>query len=135
MAVDGRTARAMRTREAIVDACISLVDDGDLRPTAPRIASRAGVSVRSVFQHFADLETLFAAVGERVVERLASLVVPIDSKLDLDQRITTLVRQRSLLLEVVTPVRRAALVHAVGSAEINRMFQEGHDFLRAEVAA
>ncbi|MCU1452743.1 MAG: TetR family transcriptional regulator [Acidimicrobiales bacterium] len=132
--IDGRTARAVRTREAIVDACISLIDDGDLRPTAPRIAARAAVSVRSVFQHFVDLETLFAAVGERVAERLTGLIVPIDPARSLDERITALVRQRSLLLEVVTPVRRAALVHAVGSPEINRRFQEGHDFLRAEVA-
>ncbi|MCU1354027.1 MAG: TetR family transcriptional regulator [Acidimicrobiales bacterium] len=133
--IDGRTARAVRTRESIVDACISLIDDGDLRPTAPRISARAGVSVRSVFQHFADLETLFAAVGARVGERLQHLIVPIDPTLGLEERISTLVRQRSLLLEVVTPVRRAALMHAVASPEITRRLQEGHDFLRNEVAA
>lgn len=133
--VDGRTARAVRTRDAIVDACIALVDSGDLRPTAPRIADEAGVSVRSVFQHFDDLETLFAAVGEQVVNRLARLIVPIDPAIALDERITRLVHQRALLLEVVTPIRRAASVHSVGSAEINRMFQTGHQFLRQEVAA
>ncbi|HEY4377791.1 MAG TPA: TetR/AcrR family transcriptional regulator, partial [Acidimicrobiales bacterium] len=132
--VDGRTARGLRTRDAIVDACIGLIDEGDLKPTAPRIAARAGVSVRSVFQHFSDLETLFAAVGARVVERLAGLVVPIDPALDLDARVEALVRQRALLLEVITPIRRAALVHAADSREINRMFQAGHDFIRGEVA-
>src|SRR5687768_11953208 len=79
--LDGRTRRAQRTRAAIVDACIGLVEDGDLRPTAPRIAERAGVSVRSVFQHFVDLESLFAAVADRWVERLAVLVVPVDPEL------------------------------------------------------
>src|SRR3546814_18232311 len=68
----------MRTREAIVDATISLIDEGDLRPTAPRVAERAGVSMRPVFQHFDDLESLHAAVVERLVERVAVLVVPID---------------------------------------------------------
>ncbi len=66
-AVDGRTARSMRTKAAIVDACLALVDSGDLRPTAPRVAERAGVSVRSVFQHFADLDALFTAVGDEAV--------------------------------------------------------------------
>ena len=66
MPIDGRTARSQRTRSAIVAACIELVEEGDLRPTAPRVAERAGVSVRSVFQHFDDLEGLFAAVGDRV---------------------------------------------------------------------
>ncbi|MDQ6697138.1 MAG: TetR/AcrR family transcriptional regulator [Actinomycetota bacterium] len=133
--VDGRTARAVRTRDAIVDACIALVDRGDLRPTAPRIAEEAGVSVRSVFQHFDDLETLFAAVGERVVQRLAGLIVPIDPALALEERIGRLVGQRANLLEVVTPIRRAASVHSVGSVEIGRLFQAGHCFLREQVKA
>ena len=73
---DGRTLRSLRTREAIVDATIGLLEEGDLRPTAPRVAERAKVSVRSVFQHFDDLERLHAAVAERLVERVAVLVAP-----------------------------------------------------------
>ncbi len=131
--IDGRTARAVRTRQAIVDACIELVEGGDPRPTGPRIATRAGVSVRSVFQHFDDLETLFAAVGRRVVDRVSRLIVPVDPGLPLDDRIASLVAQRARLLEAVTPIRRAASAHSVGSAEINRRFQSGHDFLRQQV--
>ena len=74
--VDGRAARAARTRDAIVEATVALVEAGDVRPTAPRIAGRAGVSVRSVFQHFDDLSALYTAVVCLVVERLAVLVVP-----------------------------------------------------------
>src|SRR3546814_14449175 len=76
------------------DATISLIDEGDLRPTAPRVAERAGVSVRSVFQHFDDLESLHAAVAERLVERVAVLVVPIDPAGPLDDRLTRFVHQR-----------------------------------------
>src|SRR5207245_10332362 len=107
-AIDGRTARALRTREAIVDASIVLVDEGDLRPTAPRIAERAKVSVRSVFQHFDDLEGLYSAVGDRLVERLSHLRMTVEGTLLLQQRIDEVVRQRAILLEAITPVRRAA---------------------------
>ena len=55
---DGRTVRAERTRQALVDALLSLLDEGQLQPTAERIAVRAGVSERSVFQHFPDREAL-----------------------------------------------------------------------------
>lgn len=133
--VDGRTARALRTREAIVDACISLVDEGDLRPTAPRIAEQAGVSVRSVFQHFDDLENLFAMVAERAVARVSQLVVTVDPALPFADRLDRFLRQRRTLLEAITPIRRAASVHAPGSREITSRLQAGHDFLRAEVAA
>lgn len=132
-AIDGRTARALRTREAIVDASIALVDEGDLRPTAPRIAERAKVSVRSVFQHFDDLEGLYAAVGDRLVERLSHVIMTVDGSLSLAARIEEVVRQRTILLEAITPVRRAAAVHAPFSAEVSSRLQVGHDFLRSEI--
>lgn len=133
-ALDGRTLRAQRTREAIVDASITLVEDGDLKPTAPRIAERAGVSVRSVFQHFDDLESLFAAVADRLVERLAFLFVPVDAALTLDARLDQLILQRSRLLEAISPIRRAAAVHGPFSTEITARLRDAQAFLRIEVA-
>ncbi|MEQ1786932.1 MAG: TetR/AcrR family transcriptional regulator [Acidimicrobiales bacterium] len=130
---DGRTLRSMRTREAIVDATIGLLEDGDLRPTAPRVADRAKVSVRSVFQHFDDLERLHAAVAERLVERVAVLVLPVAPDLPLDARLDQFVHQRALLLEAVTPIRRAAVVHGPFSSEITARLRDGQSFLRDEV--
>ena len=130
---DGRTARALRTREAIVDATIQLLEGGDLRPTAPRIAEQAHVSVRSVFQHFADLEALHTAVAERLVERVGVLVLPIDPELPFDDRLARFVRQRGQLLEAVTPIRRAAEVHGPFSQEITRWLHDAQAFLRGEV--
>src|SRR4051794_24786580 len=132
-AIDGRTARALRTREAIVDASIALVDEGDLRPTAPRIAERAQVSVRSVFQHFDDLESLYAAVADRLVERLSGLTMTVDPSAPLARRLPEVVPQRAAILEPITPIRAAAAVHAPFSAEISRRLQAGHDFLRREL--
>ena len=116
-----------------MDASIALVDEGDLRPTAPRIAERAKVSVRSVFQHFDDLEGLYAAVGDRLIERLAHLKISVATDASVNERIAEVVRQRALLLEAITPVRRAATVHAPFSREVRSRLQAGHDFLRCEV--
>ncbi|MEO6317692.1 MAG: TetR/AcrR family transcriptional regulator [Acidimicrobiales bacterium] len=132
---DGRTLRARRTREAMVDATIALLEDGDLRPTAPRVADRAKVSVRSVFQHFDDLEALHAAVAERLVERVAVLVFPVAPDLPLDVRLDRFVRQRAVLLEAVTPIRRAADVHGPFSTEITARLRDGQAFLREELVA
>jgi AcrR family transcriptional regulator len=130
---DGRTLRSLRTREAIVDATIGLLEDGDLRPTAPRVAERASVSVRSVFQHFDDLETLHASVAERLVERVAVLVLPVSPELPLAERLDRFVHQRALLLEAVTPIRRAADVHGPFSTEITARLRDGQAFLREEL--
>src|SRR5450432_1696016 len=74
---DGRAARSHRSRRAIVDAMRALHAEGDLRPTAPRVAGRAGVSLRTVWQHFADMETLLLEAGRRDLEILLQIVRPI----------------------------------------------------------
>lgn len=131
--IDGRTARAVRTKDAIVDATLALIDEGDLRPTGPRIAERAEVSVRSIFQHFDDLDALFSAVGVRVVDRIAGLIRPIDPGDPQDQRTAAFLEQRTSVLESLTPVLRAALVHAASSTVIRGQFEHGHQFLVAQV--
>ena len=130
---DGRAARAARTRDAIVEASVALVEEGDVRPTAPRIAERAGVSVRSVFQHFDDLPTLYTAVVQRVVERLAVLVVSIDPDQPLDDRVVAFARHRGALLEAVAPFRRAAAVHGPFAPSIGEAVTKGAAFLRGQV--
>ena len=131
--IDGRTARAVRTKDAIVDATLALIDEGDLRPTGPRIAERAGVSVRSIFQHFDDLDALFSAVGERVVIRITALIQPIDPAQPLPERTEAFLVQRAMVMESLTPVLRAALVHAASSTVIRSQFENGHQFLVAQI--
>jgi AcrR family transcriptional regulator len=118
-----------------VEACVQLVKAGDIRPTAPRIAEQAGVSVRSVFQHFDDLETLFSMVTLRSFDGLGALIRPISLDLPLDARIDALVSQRVELLEAITPIRRAAAVHAPFSPSIQQGVSAGQQFLRKQVAS
>lgn len=132
---DGRAARALRTREAIVDACIAMVEEGDVRPTAPRLAERAGVSVRSVFQHFDDLPSLHIAVTQRIAERMSALLVPADTDLPLGPRIERFVEHRSALLEALTPFQRAAQVHSPFAPEIRLAITQSASYLGNEVAA
>jgi TetR/AcrR family transcriptional regulator, regulator of autoinduction and epiphytic fitness len=131
--VDGRAARARRTREAIVDACVAMVEGGDLRPTAPRVAERAGVSVRSVFQHFDDLPSLYSALSLRVAERMEALVVPIDPTLPVEARVTAFVAQRAAMVEAMTPFRRAAQVHGPFSPQVREAVALSADTLRRHV--
>jgi AcrR family transcriptional regulator len=105
---DGRRARAERNRDAVVDAILDLLHEGVERPTAEEIAARSGVSVRSVFRHFDDLESLHAAAVERHAERIATLFEPPSDEGGLESRITELIVRRSRLFEEMTPVRRVA---------------------------
>lgn len=131
--LDGRLARSERSRQAVVTALLDLLEEGELRPTAAQIAQRAGVSLRSVFQHFESIETLFAAAADLQMERLAPLLVPIPPTGDVHERLTMLVARRSRLLEAVTPVRRASLRVEPFSAEVRSRLEQGRAWARQEV--
>ncbi|HEX3785498.1 MAG TPA: TetR/AcrR family transcriptional regulator [Pseudonocardiaceae bacterium] len=108
---DGRAARSQRTRRAILDGMRALHAEGDLRPTAPRIAQRAGVSLRTVWQQFTDMETLLVEAIERDNEILRSLIEPVEPDQPLAVRIALFVGRRSSVLEQMTPTWRAARLH------------------------
>lgn len=118
--VDGRTARSERTRNAIVDAHLKLIGEGDLRPTADRIAKTAGVSLRALWSHFADMEALFTASGKRVLEIRDAAHRPIPPELPLAERIDAYCRQRARLLEQIGPTAKAAAIKEPFSETLRR---------------
>jgi len=107
---DGRVLRGERTRDAIADALLELLEAGVPQPTAREIAERAGVSLRSVFQHFDDLEALYAACVRQQHARIALLMSPIDPALPLTERVDAFVARRARLYERIAPVRRAVRI-------------------------
>src|SRR6188474_3694415 len=98
---DGRSARSQRTRLAVVDALLDLLRAGNPRPTAKEIAERAGVSLRSVYVHFDDLEDLFLAAAKRHVELISGMLVEVPDTGPLRSRAETMVRMRSRIWEEV----------------------------------
>lgn len=58
---DGRHERFRAMHERIVTACRGLMLAGNFRPSVREVATAGGCSVRSVFQHFADVEGLHRA--------------------------------------------------------------------------
>lgn len=134
-AIDGRSARALRTRQAIVDALIDLIEAGDVKPAAPRIAEKAGVSLRSIYQHFEDLEALFAAAHARYTERLLNdVVLELPTSGTFEERLHAFVEQRAQILEYITPARRAAALQEPFSPELRDRRDNILKVARAEMA-
>jgi TetR/AcrR family transcriptional regulator, regulator of autoinduction and epiphytic fitness len=132
---DGRAARSHRTRRAIINAMRALHSDGELRPTAPKIAERAGVSLRTVWQQFTDMEALLVEAVKRDSEILRSLVRKIEPDQPLAARVDTFVSQRAQVLEEMTPTWRAARIHQPASAELRSDHKKKTAAGRAELEA
>ncbi|MGC2444158.1 TetR/AcrR family transcriptional regulator, partial [Candidatus Binatus sp.] len=133
--IDGRLARSARTRHAVVDALLDLLNEGDLRPTAARIAERAGVSLRIVFHHFDDLEAIYSELADRQAERVKPLTAPISVALPFARRVEKFAAQRGRLLETLSPVRRSAVLMEPFRPALAKRLKHARDLMRAAAIA
>jgi TetR/AcrR family transcriptional regulator of autoinduction and epiphytic fitness len=131
--VDGRRARRHRSRDLAVDAMLDLLGEGVLRPTAQQVADRSGVSLRSIFRIFDDVETLNAAAATRQLSRVRHLFVDVMPTGTVTDRITEVVAINGRLYESVAPIRRAALRSAPESPALQEQLARARGWVRAEV--
>ncbi len=111
--VDGRRAWRDRNLNAVVDALLDLFAEGNLRPGADEIAARSGMSRRSVFRYFDDLDSLDRVAIERQISRVGRLTELSDvGEGPLTNRIERLITQRLGLFEAILPVARVSRLRA-----------------------
>jgi TetR/AcrR family transcriptional regulator, regulator of autoinduction and epiphytic fitness len=133
--IDGRTARSERTRAAIVEAHVALIRAGDLRPTADRIAKQAGVSLRALWSHFADMEALFAASGQLILDQRDAVHEPIPAGLPLAERVSVYCEQRARMLEAIAPAAKASSLKEPFSEALQSYRRNHVQRVRDELAA
>jgi AcrR family transcriptional regulator len=104
---DGRNRRAAETRRKIIEAAKAMITETSVAPTVVGVARRADVSVRSVFQHFHDVESLFVTVTDSIRADLVVPEMPSASR-PLSARIESIVAAFAELFDKVVPLRVAA---------------------------
>ena len=133
--VDGRTLRRTRNRTAVIDALIDLAREGSLRPAASEIADRAGVSHRSIFRYFEDLDELVSVAIEHSFAEAGTLTgVPAIGSGSLDVRIATLVDARMKLFESVDGTMQLARMRAPSIPAIDEGMTEIAELFEAQIA-
>ena len=104
---DGRVARGERTRSSIADALYELLAEGVENPSGRDIAERANVSLRSVFQHFDDIEAVYGELVTRQHERVAPFLEPVNSDIPLNERVEKFIESRDSMFTLAAPLRRS----------------------------
>ena len=133
---DGRRARRQRNREAVVDAMLALYREGVPAPSSEEIASRAGVSSRSIFRYFADVDDLAREAVARQQEHLLPLWrSSVDPAAPLGERIAAFVAHRVALVEAMGEVGRVARVRAARQPLIAAELRRVRHGMRAQAAA
>ena len=123
--LDGRRLRRERNRLAVVDALLTLYRQGNLRPSSAEIAEQAGLSPRSLFRYFEDVDDLCrAAVARQEQEALPLLAIGAGPDDPLPARVAALARQRLRLFAAIAPAaavsRMAAPVQPALAEELGK---------------
>jgi len=116
---DGRNRRAAETRRRILAAAKEMIAETSTAPTVVAVAKRADVSVRSVFQHFGDVESLFVTTVDSIGQDLV-IPPPTSQGHSLEFRIATAVENLARLFDKIIPLRVAAGQFAHHPALIDR---------------
>jgi AcrR family transcriptional regulator len=134
---DGRRRRGEDNRAKIVEAMLALIRDGQYAPSAEVVATRADVSLRTVFRHFEDMDSLYREIATPVEIELRAMAARPFKATDWRGRVLEMVSRRSEGFERLSPFRRAADVHRHGSvfmaADAARFATVIREILRAQL--
>jgi AcrR family transcriptional regulator len=132
---DGRRLRRDRNRDAVVNALLELYSEGNLNPSAEEIANRSGVSARSVFRYFDDVDDLCsAAISQQQANVRPLLAISALPEESLAARIAALVHQRGELFEAVESVATVSRLRAPFQLVVATELTQGRAFLRQQLA-
>ena len=107
---------------------LDLLEETGAHPSAQEVADRAGVSLRTVFRHFDDVDSLLAVAVAHQIERVGRRFDPLGPV-----GVDAFVAHRAQLFEEISPIRRAALQRSEHPA-IGEWLTESRRRLRAQVA-
>ena len=131
---DGRHLRRAHNRTAVLDAMVALFSEGCYQPSTSDVARRAGISPRSLFRYFDDVDDLNrAAIDRHLAAARPLLEVGIGADAPTAAKIDRLVDARVRLYEAIAPAARAARRYALRHVEIARQLTTSRAFLRKQV--
>jgi AcrR family transcriptional regulator len=133
--VDGRTLRRTRNRTAVITALLDIIREGNLRPGASEIADRAGVSHRSIFRYFDDLDDLVRTAIDHAFEQAGPMAgIPDVGSGSLDERIASFVDARLALFESVDGTMQLARMRSPSIPSIDEGIAEIAVLFRNQIA-
>ena len=132
--LDGRRLRREQNREAVLDALVELYAEGNYEPSVAEIAARAGLSQRSLFRYFDDVDDLNRAAIERQQEMARPLVDPgVSPDATTTEKVERIVAARIALFDAIEPGARAARVCSYRHPIVANQVRESRSFLRHQI--
>ena len=133
-AVDGRSLRRERNRQDIVDALLGLIENGETEISAALIASKAGLSERSIFRYFDDVNDLYRSVCDQAFSKEIEYALIDDVGVgSLDTKIENFVNQRVRIYTMNEKIAPAARSCAFKNPVIKNQLVFGRKLIRSQI--
>ena len=134
ISIDGRSLRRKRNRQDIVDALLGLIENGETEISAALIASKAGLSERSIFRYFDDVDDLYRSVCDLAFSKEIEFALIDDAGFgSLDTKIENFVNQRVRIYTMNEKIAPAARSFAFKNPVIKNQLVFGRKLLRAQI--
>ena len=127
--LDGRHARSRSSRSKIVEAMLHLVGNGDVAPSAARVADIAGVGLRTVFRHFDDMDALYREMSAVIEERVLPIIAQPLTGSNWKAKMFEIADRRAIVFETILPYRISANLKRFQSSYLMQDYQR---LLKAE---
>lgn len=132
---DGRKQRSVHSRDKIKSSIVTLIRDGNYSPRAIDISEHSGLSMRTVFRHIEDMESLLREIaGDLQKEVLPQFLEPYsvaEWRGQLDEQIS----RRAKTWEYVLPIRLSASLRRFQSRFLLEEYTQLLELQRASLKA
>ena len=120
----------------MVDALLALYSEGNLDPSAADVAERSGLSPRSLFRYFTDVDDLArAAIDRQYAKLLPMAVIELDLDAPLEERVESLVERRTNVFETSGNIGMVARLRAPFEPVIAEQLSGIRTQMRAQIEA
>ena len=138
--------RTAETRRNILQVTRDLIMAGNLDPTANEIAQRAGITTRTLFRHFTDMQALHRSFIEDTQASAARVMdepFPANADTHWQQQMLTVIQRRTRVYESLLPLYistiwsryRATAPEAIHQVSIKRRRSRLTDILPTHMVA
>lgn len=123
--MDGRRRRTELSRERILKAMMALIAEGDVSPSAEAVAARAGLAPRSVFRHFANMDTLYQELNLLVSAEIRPMMETPFEATSAEGRLKEIVERRAAIFERIMPFKICGDLHRSRSPYLAAQHEAG----------
>ena len=130
---DGRIQRSARSRQLIIDALITLINHGNLIPSAQQVADQAGVAIRTVFRHFSEMESLYLEIDETIRPACESLFLRGDRGGLLEERVLHAIECHHAAYTELMPLLQTSHILLWRSPQVKKNYARGQRQIRKDL--